>query len=127
MKLKQLPEDFQVEELTDMAPSGQGPSAPCRLEKRGWTTPDAVQLVRRRWRLELGRVSYGGLKDRHALTAQYLTVFRGPPRRLTQQGVSVTYLGQVAAPFTSRGIRANRFRLPPRPRAPAGRTPAEQG
>src|SRR5262249_60387808 len=98
MKLKQLPEDFQVEELTDMAPSGQGPFALYRLEKRGWTTPDAVQLVRRRWRLELGRVSYGGLKDRHAPTAQYPTVFRGPPRPPTPQGGRAPPPGQVARP-----------------------------
>ena len=48
MKVKQQPEDFQVEERTDMAP-GEGPFALYRLEKRGWTTPDALQVVRRRW------------------------------------------------------------------------------
>lgn len=111
MKLKQQPEDFYVEELTDVVPTGQGPFGLYRLEKRGWTTPDAVQAIRRRWKLDLGRLSYGGLKDRHAHTVQYLTIFRGPERRLTHHGVSVEYLGQVPAPYTSRDIRANRFRL----------------
>jgi tRNA pseudouridine13 synthase len=111
MKLKQQPEDFQVEELTDVTPSGEGPFALYRLTKTRWTTTDAVAAVRRRWGLDRGRVSYGGLKDRHAHTIQYLTVFRGPRRQLTHQTVRVEYLGQVTEPFTSRDIRANRFRV----------------
>jgi tRNA pseudouridine13 synthase len=111
MKLKQQPDDFQVEELTDLTPGGGGPYALYRLEKRGWTTPDAVAAIRRRWKLELRRVSYGGLKDRHAHTVQYLTILRGPQRRLTHQGFSVEYVGQVDRPYSARDLRANRFRL----------------
>src|SRR5947209_20462579 len=108
MKLKRQPEDFQVEELTDVTPADEGPFALYRLTKTGWTTPDAVSALRRRWDLDRRRVSYGGLKDRHAHTVQYLTVYRGPRRRLTHQTVHVEYLGQVAAPYTSHDIRANR-------------------
>jgi tRNA pseudouridine13 synthase len=111
MKLKQQPDDFQVEEITDIVPGAQGAFAFYRLSKQGWTTPDAIQAIRRRWRLDLNRVSYGGLKDRHARTVQYLSIFRGPRRRLTHHGLSLEYLGQVATPYTSRDIRANRFRL----------------
>src|SRR5262249_39582139 len=118
MKLKQQPEDFQVEELTDIVPGEKGPFAFYRLEKRGWSTPDAVQAVRRRWQLDLGRVSHGGLKDRHAQTAQSLTIFHGPPRGLTHHGVALEYLGQVTARYTSRDIRANRFCLTLRDMAP---------
>ncbi len=108
MKLKQQPDDFRVEELTDVAPGG-GEFALYRLDKTGWTTPDAVAAVRRRWQLDARRVSYGGLKDRHAVTAQHLTVWRGPPRDLAHERVTLTYLGRVAEPFTAAAIRANRF------------------
>ncbi|MBL8797800.1 MAG: tRNA pseudouridine(13) synthase TruD [Planctomycetia bacterium] len=111
MKLKQQPADFQVEELTDAAPEGQGPYALYRLDKSGWSTPEALAIVRRRWRIELRRVSSGGLKDRHAQTVQHFTIFRGPQRNLKQQGIAVQYLGQRAEPFTAPDIRANRFRL----------------
>jgi tRNA pseudouridine13 synthase len=110
-KLKQQPEDFQVEELTDVTASGPGPFAFYRLEKRGWSTPDALAALRRRWKIEPRRLSYGGLKDRHALTVQYLTIFHGPRRGLTHQGITVTYLGQVLKPYSSADIRANRFRI----------------
>lgn len=111
MKLKQQPEDFQVEERTDVVPSGRGDFALYRLEKRNWTTPDALGVIRRRWQVQPNRLSYGGLKDRHALTTQYLTIFRGPTRNLNQQGITVSYLGQTEAAYSSQNICGNRFRL----------------
>jgi tRNA pseudouridine13 synthase len=110
MILKQTPEDFQVEELTNLQPS-EGPFCLYRLEKSGWTTPDALQAIRRRWQLDQRRLSYGGLKDRHARTIQHFTVFHGPQRRLTHQGFTVAYLGRVAQPFVAENICANRFRM----------------
>jgi tRNA pseudouridine13 synthase len=110
MKVKQQPEDFQVEELTDVAPD-RGDFALYRLAKRGWTTPDALLAVRRRWRIDAERLSCGGLKDRHAQTSQFFTIAHGPRRGLQQQHLEVGYLGQVPRPFTSTDIRANRFIL----------------
>jgi tRNA pseudouridine13 synthase len=111
MKLKQSPDDFQVEEVTGVVAGAEGPFALYRLEKRGWTTPDALAAVRRRWKVEPRRLSYGGLKDRHAATVQYLTIFHGPRRGLHHHDVVVHYLGQVAAAYTSQDVAANRFRL----------------
>jgi tRNA pseudouridine13 synthase len=119
MKVKTQPEDFQVDERTDVVPGEQGPFALYRLEKRGWSTPDALATVRRRWHIEPRRLSYGGLKDRHACTLQYLTIFHGPRRNLNQQGITITYLGQVAEPYTSTAIQANRFRLTLRDLSPS--------
>lgn len=111
MKLKQDPDDFQVEELTDVLPGEAGPFALYRLAKRGWSTPDALAALRRRWQAMPSRLGYGGLKDRHAATVQYLTIFHGPHRNLRHQGFTVTYLGQVSRPYASADIRANRFRI----------------
>jgi tRNA pseudouridine13 synthase len=111
MKLKQFPEDFRVEEITCVRGERAGPFAFYLLEKRGWTTPDALALIRRRWQIEPSRLSYGGLKDRHAHTTQHLTILHGPQRGLRQQQVALQYLGQTNAPFTSQDIEANRFRI----------------
>jgi tRNA pseudouridine13 synthase len=115
MKLKQRPEDFHVEEFPAVAPAPPGsPGGPfCfyRLEKRGWTTPDALAALRRRWKVDFRRLSYGGLKDRHAHTIQYLTIHNGPERDLAHGGFTVTYLGRLAEPYTSEQIRANGFAI----------------
>lgn len=111
MKVKQHPGDFRVEELTDVRPGPNGDFAFYRLEKSGRTTPDALRVVSGRWGLDGRRVSFGGLKDKHAETSQYFTVLRGPGRDLSQQGIVVTHLGQVNEPYTSQQITANRFAI----------------
>jgi tRNA pseudouridine13 synthase len=125
MKIKAQPDDFHVEEITTVTPS-EGSYALYRLEKRGWSTPDALAALRRRWRVEVRRLSYGGLKDRHAATVQYLTIFHGPRRNLRHHDISVRYLGQTAAPYTSQDIQANHFRLTLRDLPSAGRLAIEQ-
>jgi tRNA pseudouridine13 synthase len=121
MKLKQSPDDFRVEERTDLVPQPTGPFALYRLEKRGWSTPDAVAGVVRRWRLEPGRLAYGGLKDRHAWTTQHVTIFHGPRRGLRHHDVTLHYLGQTPHPFSSHDIRCNAFRLTLRDLSPSER------
>jgi tRNA pseudouridine13 synthase len=111
MKLKQSPDDFVVDELTETRPTDRGPFALYRLDKTGWTTPDALAVVRRRWQIDGRRLSYGGLKDRHARTSQHFTIHRGPVRNLTQDRIAVAFLGYTSEPFTADQIRANRFGL----------------
>jgi tRNA pseudouridine13 synthase len=111
MKLKQSPDDFRVEELSNDLLSGEGSFSFYRLEKTGWTTPDAIQAIRRLWQIDWRRISYGGLKDRHAVTSQYLTIFRGPQKNLAHERIRLTYLGRRSEPFTAADILANRFTI----------------
>ncbi|HZZ81714.1 MAG TPA: tRNA pseudouridine(13) synthase TruD [Gemmataceae bacterium] len=110
MHIKEKSEDFRVEELTSVQPTA-GDFAFYRLEKRGWTTPDALAIIRRRWKLQTRRLSIGGLKDRHAETVQYLTIYRGPQRKLTHPNLQLTYLGQVPEAYQSSNIEGNRFAI----------------
>src|SRR4051795_8680748 len=111
MKLKQRPEDFRVDEVTEAIAAESGDFAFYRLDKTGWTTPDALAAVRRRWQIDFRRLSYGGLKDRHAVTSQFLTIFRGPKRNLTHERITLTYLGQRAEAYAAQDIAANRFTI----------------
>jgi len=108
MKLKSLPEDFQVEELSDFLPDG-GPYAAYRLTKRGLGTPEVVAAIARRWKIDRRHISVGGLKDRHAVTTQWITIYHGPQRNLEQTNFRLAYQGQASRPFASQDIGANRF------------------
>ena len=110
MKLRRIPEDFQVDEQTDVQ-IGQGPHALYRLTKRSIGTPEAVGSIIDRWRIPRKRISYGGLKDRHAVTTQHVTIHHGPKKNLEQQSLDLRYLGQTAKPFQSSQIRSNQFEL----------------
>jgi tRNA pseudouridine13 synthase len=110
MKLRRLPEDFQVEELTQISPDG-GPFAFYRLTKTSIGTPEAVNAIVDKWKVHRKRISYGGLKDRHAVTVQHLTIHNGPRKSLRQNSLELEYLGQVRAPFTPADQDGNRFQL----------------
>lgn len=68
------PETFTVEEIPAYAPSGEGTHLFLWIEKRGLTTLDAIADIARVLRVEARDVGYAGLKDRHALTRQWLSV-----------------------------------------------------
>ncbi|MFN0053443.1 MAG: tRNA pseudouridine(13) synthase TruD [Planctomycetales bacterium] len=110
MKIKRLPEDFQVAELSDMTPTG-GPFALYRMSKRSLGTPEAIDEIIRRWHIPRSQVSYGGLKDRHAITQQYITVRNGPPRGLSEKNLELCYLGRCPLPFTPKDFTGNRFTI----------------
>jgi tRNA pseudouridine13 synthase len=110
MKLKCQPEDFHVEERTAFAPDG-GPLALYRLTKRGMGTPEAVEAVLKRWHIPRDRVSFGGLKDRHAVTVQHVTIRNGPRRNLKQTHIELTYVGQCSRPFGPKDIVSNAFTI----------------
>lgn len=110
MKLKRQPEDFIVEEIADLPATG-GPFSLYLLEKRSLGTIEALDGLRRRWNLDRKSVSYGGLKDRHAVTRQHVTVLGGPREGFETEHVRLSYLGAAAEPFKPTHIAANRFRI----------------
>jgi tRNA pseudouridine13 synthase len=110
VKIKRLPEDFQVEELTAF-PAHGGNYALYRLKKRSLGTPEAIDEVVRRWKIHRHRISYGGLKDKHAVTVQFVTIQNGPRRNLAQKSFELEYLAQTGKPFTAQAISGNRFAI----------------
>lgn len=110
MKLKRIPEDFQVDELSDVTPSS-GEYSLYQLTKQSIGTPEVINSVVERWSIPRRRISYGGLKDKHALTTQFVTVHHGPRKPLSQKSFELLYLGQVSRPFTAEDIAGNRFTI----------------
>jgi tRNA pseudouridine13 synthase len=111
MKLKCLPEDFRVVELTRREPHERGSFALYRLTKTSLGTPEAIDAILRRWNLARRQVSYGGLKDRHAVTEQYVSIQRGPRGDLSQTNFELRYLGQTDRPFEPADITGNGFAI----------------
>ena len=72
--LKERPEDFLVEELPLYEPSGEGEHLYLYIEKRELTTQEAASRVARAFRIGRRDVSWAGLKDKHAVTRQHLSL-----------------------------------------------------
>jgi len=110
VKLKRIPEDFQVDELSQVT-STSGPFALYQLTKQSIGTLEVINMVVDRWKIPRRRISYGGLKDKHALTTQFVTVHHGPKKPLTQRSFELEYLGQVRQAFVPADIDGNRFTI----------------
>lgn len=108
LRIKRIPEDFQVFERTDVQ-TGGGAFGLYRLTKRWVGTIEAVEWLRERWNLHRDRVSFGGMKDFHGVTEQHVTVHQGPQRDLAGERTQLVYLGQTSRAFTSQDIRGNGF------------------
>lgn len=111
MKVKRLPEDFQVEELPDVSGGTSGSFVFYRLTKSGMGTFEALEAIQRRWNLSSRQISYGGLKDRHAMTVQYITILNGPQRPQKEKSFSLEPLGRLPFAYTPAHFLGNRFTI----------------
>jgi tRNA pseudouridine13 synthase len=74
-KIRSLPEDFIVKENLSFEPSGAGEHAFLQIEKKGENTEYVARQLARFANVRQRDVSYAGLKDRHAVTTQWFSVW----------------------------------------------------
>lgn len=73
-QLKATAEDFQVDEVLDIPLTGEGEHLWLWVEKRYLNTEEAAKRIAKAVKLPLRQVSYGGLKDKQALTRQWFSI-----------------------------------------------------
>ncbi|RKQ60323.1 TruD family tRNA pseudouridine synthase [Thermovibrio guaymasensis] len=73
-KIKTRPEDFVVEEVPLLKPEDEGKYHLLELKKRDVSTLEALRIISRLEKIPLKDIGFAGLKDRYAVTTQYLTV-----------------------------------------------------
>lgn len=113
-RLRASPEDFRVEEIPAYQPSGEGEHVYVFFEKRGLTTPQAIERMARALGVDPRDCGYAGLKDRHALTRQWASFPCVDPERvraLTLDGVRVLAVGRHRNKLRTGHLQGNRFVL----------------
>lgn len=113
--LRASPEDFFVDEEPAYEPAGSGDHVFVRIEKRNLTTPQAVERIARALDVKARDVGVAGMKDRHAVTRQWLSL----PPPVTPEAVRPLALDDIAIVEVARHphklrtghVRANRFVL----------------
>ena len=73
-RIRQVPEDFIVEEIDGFEASGAGEHLLLTVEKRGMNTAFAARRIAQWAGVPESAVGHAGLKDRHALTRQRFSV-----------------------------------------------------
>lgn len=108
------PEHFVVEELPLYEASGEGDHWYVFVEKRNATTQDLVQAVARAAGVRASDVGSAGMKDKHAVTRQWLsvpTMGRAPETWELPDTMSVLSVSRHKNKLRTGHLRANRFRI----------------
>lgn len=85
--LKARPEDFLVEEIPAYEPTGDGEHVYLFIEKRDATTTGVARAIARTLGVKPETVGFAGLKDRHAVTRQWFSVW-DPARRIDDDAIA---------------------------------------
>src|SRR5205823_2706969 len=110
----QQPEDFEVEEVPAYLPSGSGEFLFLWIEKRGMGAEFFARQVARRLGIAPGEVGTAGLKDRHAVTRQWVSVpasVEGRLPALEGEGIRLLESGRHGNKLRPGHLRGNRFRI----------------
>lgn len=81
-KIRQKNEDFYVEEVPLQQPTGEGQNTWIQIEKNGRTTLDVVLDMAKVMHISRKRTGFAGMKDRSAITRQWLCISNITPEEL---------------------------------------------
>ena len=111
LKIKVIPEDFIVKELIDLKLKADGPYRIYLLQKRHWNTMDALLAIARQNKMPMAKIGYGGRKDRHAVTYQYISVPRQYDLSFHMSNINLTFEGFADDYMSSTTLKGNHFEL----------------
>ncbi len=111
-KIKVKPEDFVVKEITSLELKKKGQYTVYLLKKINWNTVDLLKRIAQRLKIPFDSISYGGKKDRHAITEQFITVKNcNRDLSLEEENFSIKRVGFSDAPMDPKYIEGNLFKI----------------
>jgi len=108
------PEDFLVDEIPLYPQSGAGEHLYVWVEKRGYTTPAMLRAVTRAAGVDERDVGYAGLKDKHAVTRQWLSLpskARPPSEWQLPEGITLVEHTHHSNKLRTGHLLGNRFSI----------------
>ncbi|MFY9346106.1 MAG: tRNA pseudouridine(13) synthase TruD [Planctomycetota bacterium] len=118
MRLKTIPEDFRVKELLQWDDVPGGDFVVHLLHKEKLSTPEALSLVAREADVDRSAIAYAGLKDRQAVTEQFVTIERRAVE-LRRNDLRLQPVGTTDRALNSRMSSGNAFTVVARDLQPA--------
>jgi tRNA pseudouridine13 synthase len=107
-------DDFEVEEVPSYEPCGAGDHLFLWVEKRGLAPEYFARQIAQKLGISPGAVGTAGLKDRHAVTRQWVSVPKEAEAnvgKLDGDGIRVLRTGRHTNKLKPGHLRGNRFRL----------------
>ncbi len=113
MKLRQIPEDFIVEEiLNDNLIKENGSFNLYALKKTNIENLKALSYISKEFNVPLKDIGYCGLKDRHAITTQYITI---PSNygvlSIDEENLKLNCIKTIKKPLKIGDLKGNKFKI----------------
>ncbi len=114
-EVKSAHEDFRVDEIMPVQPSGEGEHLWLHIEKKGCNTEWLARQLARLSGVKSMAVSYAGLKDRHGITTQWFSIhlpgLADPDLSVLPEGVRLLQAIRHNRKLKRGTLSGNRFRL----------------
>ncbi|HLC50666.1 MAG TPA: tRNA pseudouridine(13) synthase TruD [Candidatus Nanoarchaeia archaeon] len=109
-KIKQLPEDFIVNEISSIK-AENGFYSYYSMKKRNFTTVGALEFLSRKLGIPLKNFGFAGNKDKNAVTEQKISIFKGGKNLENEKfnGIGLKYLGSGKNPISLGDLEGNNF------------------
>lgn len=114
MRVKQIPQDFYVEEIIKLKPKKAGDYTYFWLIKTNWTTMRAVQQIARACRVSKRRFKFAGTKDKVAVTKQAVSAFKVEPETLEKirlKDIEIKIIGKGDEQISLGDLKGNKFEI----------------
>ena len=111
--IRQVPDDFVVEELTNREEQDAGKYLICTLTKKNWDTHHLIRDISRILRISQQRIGWAGTKDKQALTTQKISIYdmdSSELERIKLRDVTITPVGRSNKQVSLGDLWGNRFR-----------------
>ncbi|RJS72030.1 MAG: tRNA pseudouridine(13) synthase TruD [Candidatus Syntrophoarchaeum sp. WYZ-LMO15] len=112
--IKQRPEDFVVEEISEQDLNSEGRYLIVELEKRDWEMHNLVREIAGILRISRKRIDWAGTKDKRAVTRQRISIWdvdEDMIDRIRIPGVRLRVLGRSRRKIALGDLHGNRFEI----------------
>lgn len=112
MKLRQVPEDFIVEEVNEFSLQATGPYKLYQITKKGVEAFSLISWLAKNNNIPPHLIGIAGLKDKHAITTQFFTIpSKHTINSLSDKNIRITYVGFVDQPLKQGDLLENKFTI----------------
>lgn len=112
--LKQIPEDFIVNEVTNVNFEGEGKFLYFKLKKKNHNTLDALRKIAKEVRVPLSWLGIAGNKDKQAITTQYCSIKQVAKEKLDGvklEDIDIKIMGRGDEPISLGSLKGNEFEI----------------
>ncbi|MBW2992591.1 tRNA pseudouridine(13) synthase TruD [Candidatus Woesearchaeota archaeon] len=113
-KIKEKPEDFIVEEVTNVIAKDKGRYKLYWMTKKDYTTADAVKRIAKKLRIKERFIGFAGTKDKKAITKQLVGIpfiSKEKIENLGFDGLKLDFYGNNDEPVSLGDLEGNNFEI----------------